>query len=1073
MKKGKKKTLKGSVLFTVVSVMALMIIFLTGTLALASASNNRAHKSYSSSQASYTARAAIQSFTEAMQREEGIVAAVQALGKDGRDTVMYPEVTIGDSTLGVVGYYDASGTWHGDAITVELVSEGEEYAYYHDGKSGTTSADWHPVDIVRITATCRVGKEEETVSAVIKKSESGASAGSTPSRIKGLQSIGEGYMPAGGTITGGLGLGLTNSIRETFKIRNKTILETTLTFINGSLIPESSGISIRVKDPKDKDKNPMPYSETIINGNLYIPNNNFIIVDYTMTDNFTQKEIPYLYVDGAVFTRTAQNFLTNSYDQNPTPGTGQPYNIFCGTFRMENQINFSGVDLYLMDEYTTADPYTLVMQVSDQPDPTTGKVIPTDTMQMTRGDNKVGANSSYLYNWVNSVKNKTEMQHRSVGGNIYCNGNLNLSNIEVHGDVRVMGDCVIDGNCFIRAHGDENGKRVGGNLVVQGKLTINGKITLDGTIFCDPDKIIDNSGGSGNYTSSGGSYGVVQPGYKEVPNIFHDEEEIDSESIVQLVECAEQREYFKWDPNKHNSDSGGRYRINGEVTQESGDYLIGYYRMADEYARGMKQYYNDDTKEYKYSYGDFPFMEEGFEYKNDVDTLLSKADDTYKYGSDPDVQDVLDKLINKENPKSMWDVMYGSSTYRVRQSVWYDSFDEPHVIDASIPYDGGEFWFDLASRSYVSNDGVRPAYYTIADFDGNDTGIETTETKSYYRIEDRERVTEYEATYEVNENSGVKEYRAFGQKAYPDSMTREAIYGEYNEVTGQFTPANPSTKIVRNIQEVRKEMDYEEDDMLGGQFSKKAYPDELEAKNRGENAFQTEADGRTIRKNGNQPIRNESTGIWGSKDGKYFIKDNCTLTGQLDTDITIRPHGDNGGEVWIYLDHFTLNGGQIIVDNDYNGDGTPDGTVNFMISGDFDIKIGGSIITKDLHDNINGTTNIKYDRDFGIIFFGEASSSITIENPSTLCGSFKTPYTTLTVHNEGKYNVVYTDEYGEDWTGKPTLLGNALVMAVKGQSNNFSMFFTETGGAGGGTGGGEGFKDAFGGYYEVGYFSGT
>ena len=66
MKTEKKKTLRGSALFTVVAVMAILILFLTGTLALASASNSRAHKSYSVSQASYTARSAIMSFRKAM-----------------------------------------------------------------------------------------------------------------------------------------------------------------------------------------------------------------------------------------------------------------------------------------------------------------------------------------------------------------------------------------------------------------------------------------------------------------------------------------------------------------------------------------------------------------------------------------------------------------------------------------------------------------------------------------------------------------------------------------------------------------------------------------------------------------------------------------------------------------------------------------------------------------------------------------------------------------------------------------------------------------------------------------------
>ena len=66
MKTEKSKRLKGAVLFTVVSVMSLLIIFLMGTLLLASAANKRAQKSYAVSQAEYTAKTAIESFTKAM-----------------------------------------------------------------------------------------------------------------------------------------------------------------------------------------------------------------------------------------------------------------------------------------------------------------------------------------------------------------------------------------------------------------------------------------------------------------------------------------------------------------------------------------------------------------------------------------------------------------------------------------------------------------------------------------------------------------------------------------------------------------------------------------------------------------------------------------------------------------------------------------------------------------------------------------------------------------------------------------------------------------------------------------------
>ena len=59
MKTIKNRKLKGSVLLTVVSVMALLIIFLSGTLVLATAANNRAHVNYSTAQTNITARTVV------------------------------------------------------------------------------------------------------------------------------------------------------------------------------------------------------------------------------------------------------------------------------------------------------------------------------------------------------------------------------------------------------------------------------------------------------------------------------------------------------------------------------------------------------------------------------------------------------------------------------------------------------------------------------------------------------------------------------------------------------------------------------------------------------------------------------------------------------------------------------------------------------------------------------------------------------------------------------------------------------------------------------------------------------
>ena len=61
MKMKKNRKLKGSVLLTVVFVMAILIVFLFGTMSLAIAASNRSHVNYSSAQTSVTARTVAES----------------------------------------------------------------------------------------------------------------------------------------------------------------------------------------------------------------------------------------------------------------------------------------------------------------------------------------------------------------------------------------------------------------------------------------------------------------------------------------------------------------------------------------------------------------------------------------------------------------------------------------------------------------------------------------------------------------------------------------------------------------------------------------------------------------------------------------------------------------------------------------------------------------------------------------------------------------------------------------------------------------------------------------------------
>ena len=443
MKTEKSKRLKGAVLFTVVSVMSLLIIFLMGTLLLASAANKRAQKSYAVSQAEYTAKTAIESFTKAMESSEEIAGAVQGL-----NSAIYPEIIInegagtksysngssysGDGTLGKVGCYK-NNTFLPNHIAVEPVPNSEKY--YYDEIEG-----WVELVTVRISATVQLAGEEKTVSAYIRKR---APHEISESEIKGLQTAGGANLPNGGTYTGGLGVGLENDtpqISTPYSIRNKTTIETNLTFINGSLKADTSSLGINVLSSE---------SETVIMGDLFIGNNKFINVDYTMQGQYTQKDVPYLYVDGGMAFGSSGSVVS---------GNQAPYNIFAGTINVTHDPKiFSSADLYLMDNYDSNKSYNV------------------NGVNMVKGDNKITASSgSYLSSWISSVAEKTETQFSSTGGNIYCMGDLELAYTTINGDVRVEGNVVIGPNV-----------QINGDLVVGGTLTLNNCPIVKGTVYAD------------------------------------------------------------------------------------------------------------------------------------------------------------------------------------------------------------------------------------------------------------------------------------------------------------------------------------------------------------------------------------------------------------------------------------------------------------------------------------------------------------------------------------------------------------------------------------------------------------
>ncbi len=476
MKTERKRTLKGTVLFTVVSVMALMIIVLTSTLAMATAANRRAHKSYASSQTSYTARAAIDSILAAMSADKDFANAVGGIkSAAGNFDVI---VDMQDPSLGTI-----------DKARVEYA--GVKQMYDPEQKK------WVKKTLLKVTADVTLNGETTTISShvIIDPVGGGGGGGGAPFVTMGQAEAKNHVNGFGGTF---LGMGINDmSAGEYFKkIKDGTIDDltgepTALKKVNGEW-QYWSGDTFDVG--RDYDAYEAPF---VINGSCNVNTKLSCIIQKYGTgmvvwgdmethakdclnitsfggaagdkegtinvwvdkDNAGPRalsfiETPYLYVDGKL------DFI----DGVEGIGSGNiPLNIFCGSiYNGSNNFEFKA-DVYCMDE----DAKSVI-------NTTGGK----------------------LYNWSNSVW-KGGLSYSAVGGAFNSKGNLevNGNGCEFKGDVRVAGDVTFNGNVTVN-----------GDLVVGGHLQNNGNLIVTGNVYVDS--------ASGNNITAGSK--SLKTGYKEI-----------------------------------------------------------------------------------------------------------------------------------------------------------------------------------------------------------------------------------------------------------------------------------------------------------------------------------------------------------------------------------------------------------------------------------------------------------------------------------------------------------------------------------------------------------------------------
>lgn len=440
----KNNKVKGSILFTVVSVMAILIIFLMGTLVLATSASNRAHRTYSTSQTQYTARTAIDSILEAFAASDDFAEAICNLSSTNKSLAV--DVELDQSTLASMG----------DVHDVVIEYVGQQKYYNENTKV------WEDKDQLKITAQVTLGGITKTATGYLIKD---------PPKNNSSSGGGAGFVTAGDANVsnhtntfGGTYFNINSKLapydfNDENVFNNKTYLYHTENETNGTNPPE---LIFNTRNGQAIE------ADFIVNGSLHLPervtfiypnegtgvaiwgnltsdNPNqicFMSKNVTSDKEYAYNKIPYLYVDEAI--NIQKTVGMNIGDSN------LPLNIFCGKTEITGG---SGVNIY-------ADMYI---------------------MDNSNSFIKAMNSGSLLGQWTSDVLNKTRdlnaVSHSS--GSMFSKGSLTLEDFSVKKDVRVENDLTINAN--------STDVTIYGDVVVGGKLTITGSknVSIGGTIYCN------------------------------------------------------------------------------------------------------------------------------------------------------------------------------------------------------------------------------------------------------------------------------------------------------------------------------------------------------------------------------------------------------------------------------------------------------------------------------------------------------------------------------------------------------------------------------------------------------------
>ncbi len=457
------RKVKGTVLFTVVCVMMVLIVFLLGTLALAATANKRANYNFQKEQTETIARSVLDSVVTALNdttindpsNTNSIRHQVENMPNTGMDMQVHIKQVNADGTDGA-GY---------DDYTVNVVPANQTMWLYDD-----VSDSWYQGDVYQMstTVTTAAGNAPSTYSIYLFRGTTPGNPGSGGGGGGGaFVSLGEvgGKIGTSGNVTGGTQFGIGSATLQNFELDNNTVTQSPF-FVNGNL---RAGSGVTSYFTALGNANQKQY--VAVTGS-FTPGNNFKIgamVDlandwnYEVTDlnsgvvtqytNRGKNDIPTFFVGDTFY------YATNAISYGDA---NTPINIYAGDMQPEYNggtvpaVEITG-NLYLFDDSKKS-----VLNLG------------------------LNGSTSLLYDWGSSFLDDLsdvrtydkEANSTKNFGNFYTAGSVELNfssgikNPLCAGDFRVAKDLTI-GNC-----NNVSEIEVGGDFVVGGTFTCSSNITI-------------------------------------------------------------------------------------------------------------------------------------------------------------------------------------------------------------------------------------------------------------------------------------------------------------------------------------------------------------------------------------------------------------------------------------------------------------------------------------------------------------------------------------------------------------------------------------------------------------------